>query len=220
MCKEKLQHPWKTQKMGRTEKSGTVLAQTATIIFHPHLNPAARGLCHSSRYIKGRLFFHLWTRSCACLGWQDNSNCDTSKGMNQPRQMGPALPVARITSTTLWASAEEGPCRTLAIPAAQGEAPARGRGPPPPSRPGQASQATRTTPSQPAEGQGIACCLKSLSLQRTMKSTKGHLRWISKIILQWRRTSSTEQKSWREKNFSSPKITHTYLAWQKPLSTR
>ena len=109
---------------------------------------------------------------------------------------------------------------TPATPAAQGETPVCGQSHPRPSRPGQAFQTTRTTHSQSAEVQGITHCLKSLSLQKTMKSTKGHLRWIFKIILQWRRTSNTEQKSWREKNFSSPKITHTYLAWQKPLSIR
>lgn len=154
------------------------------------------------------------------FGRQGNSNCDTSKGREAPTGWGlpSRLPGSPPRPHEPLQKRDHHP--NPAIPAAQGETLARGRGHPRPSRPGQAFQTTRTTHSQPAEVQGITCCLNSLSLQKTMKSTKGHLRWIFKIILQWRRTSSTEQKSWREKNFSSPKITHTYLAWQKPLSTR
>ena len=189
---------------------------------HPSLNtlckvtlpllPVPSGGCFST--------FWLWTRSFACFGWQGNSNCDTSKGHEAPAGWGLPSQLPGSPPQPHEPLQKRDHRLTPAIPTAQGETPVCGQSHPRPSRPGQAFQTTRTTHSQSAEVQGITCCLKSLSLQKTMKSTKGHLRWIFKIILQRRRTSNTEQKSWREKNFSSPKITHTYLAWQKPLSIR
>ena len=63
------------------------------------------------------------------------------------------------------------------------------------------------------------------AFKETIKSTKGNLRRIFLIILQWRWTSNMKQnpkvlKRERWRNFSSPKIKHTCLAWQKPIETR
>lgn len=136
-----LQYSWKTQKMGKTEECGTLFVNEILPI--PIWIPSARWLCHSSQYEVKAVFppLDFGLLFMRFFGRQGNSNCDTSKGVKHLRWGLPS--VARITSQTTWASAED------TIPTQPSQPlrwdPGVGWGHPRPSRPGQAFQTTRTT---------------------------------------------------------------------------